>query len=98
MFVIFTYDVNRKRVQKVMKICRKYLHRVQNSVFEGNLTYGKLQKLKKEVESVIKVDEDTVCIYKLGSLKYTSKEQIGCINASDNIITDSVNLYEVLCY
>ena len=38
MFVIMSYDINKKRVSKVMKVCRKYLIHVQKSVFEGNLT------------------------------------------------------------
>ena len=29
MFVIVTYDVAQKRVTKIMKICRKYLHHIQ---------------------------------------------------------------------
>ena len=35
MFVIMVYDVNQKRVAKVLKIARKYLNWVQNSVFGG---------------------------------------------------------------
>ena len=34
MFVILVYDVGEKRVAKVLKICRKYLTWVQNSVLE----------------------------------------------------------------
>lgn len=48
MYVVLTYDVNEKRVQKAMKVCRKYLVHVQKSVFEGNITEAKLKKLKKE--------------------------------------------------
>ncbi|MEN2993717.1 MAG: CRISPR-associated endonuclease Cas2, partial [Thermodesulfovibrio sp.] len=46
MRVILVYDINEKRVSKVLKTCRKYLHWVQNSVFEGELTEAKLEKLK----------------------------------------------------
>ena len=49
MFVIVTYDVNVKRNNKVLKICRKYLVHVQKSVFEGNITEAKLGKLKSEL-------------------------------------------------
>ncbi|WP_427338327.1 CRISPR-associated endonuclease Cas2 [Caloranaerobacter sp. DY30410] len=31
MFVILVYDVEQKRVAKVLKTCRKYLYWVQNS-------------------------------------------------------------------
>lgn len=34
MYIILTYDVGSKRVEKVLKICRKYLVHVQKSVFE----------------------------------------------------------------
>jgi len=86
MFVIFTYDVNSKRVQKIMKICKKYLVHIQNSVFEGYITNSKLEKLKKEVTNIIDKNVDSICIYKFASIKYASKEQIGNITAFDNII------------
>jgi CRISPR-associated protein Cas2 len=49
MFVVLAYDVNQKRVGKVMKICRKYLVHIQKSVFEGNITESKINALKKEL-------------------------------------------------
>jgi len=77
MFVIVTYDVNVKRNNKVLKICRKYLVHVQKSVFEGNITEAKLRKLKSELKRTTKTDEDSVIIYRLDSLKYSSKEVLG---------------------
>lgn len=74
MFVIVTYDVNVKRNNKVLKICRKYLVHVQKSVFEGNITEAKLRKLKSELKRTTKTDEDSVIIYRFDSLKYSSKE------------------------
>lgn len=44
MFVILVYDVDQKRVAKVLKKCREYLFWVQNSVFEGELTEMKLRQ------------------------------------------------------
>ena len=73
MFVIVTYDVNVKRNNKVLKICRKYLIHVQKSVFEGNITEAKLRKLKSELKRTTKTDEDSVIIYRFDSLKYSSK-------------------------
>ena len=49
MFIILTYDVNKNRVNKVHKICLKYLIHIQKSVFEGMITQAKLDKLKKEL-------------------------------------------------
>ena len=86
MFVIVTYDINAKRVSKIMKICRKYLHHVQKSVFEGMISEAELTRMKREIDKKIKVEEDSVCIYKFASLKYTEKEIIGAFEEKDNII------------
>ena len=36
------YDVGEKRVQKVFKVCKKYLSHFQKSVFRGEMTPSKL--------------------------------------------------------
>ena len=54
MFIILYYDVNTKRCSKMLKLCRKYLTWVQNSVFEGELTKAMLEKLKYEIKRYIK--------------------------------------------
>lgn len=77
MFVILTYDVNKRRVNKILKICKRYLMHVQNSVFEGHITNSKLGELKLKIERVIRKETDHVCIYKFDSIKYAKKEQIG---------------------
>lgn len=86
MFVILTYDVNQKRVTRVMKTCRKYLSHVQKSVFEGMIMEGKLNKLKFELQKRIVPEEDSVCIYEIENIKYTRKESIGVIKREDNVI------------
>lgn len=86
MFVIVTYDVAQKRVNKAMKTCRKYLNHVQNSVFEGMITDGKLRQLKQELGKVIVPAQDSVCIYEIQNIKYTRKESIGVIKCEDNIL------------
>lgn len=47
------YDVNEKRVQKVFKVCKKYLSHYQNSVFRGEITPSKLLELKLDLKKVI---------------------------------------------
>ncbi|EOU2023716.1 CRISPR-associated endonuclease Cas2, partial [Clostridium perfringens] len=49
MFVILTYDVGEKRVNRVRKILKKYLIWTQNSVFEGKITEAKLHKCLSEI-------------------------------------------------
>lgn len=50
----------RKRLTKIMKTCRKYLTHVQKSVFEGDITEGKLALLKHEIENIVDMDKDFV--------------------------------------
>lgn len=86
MFVILTYDVNRKLVSKVMKTCRKYLFHVQNSVFEGTITEAKLKRLKGELENKIDKTADRICVYEFDSTKYSRKVQLGSVEEISNII------------
>lgn len=77
MYAILVYDVNEKRVGRALKICRKYLNWVQESVFEGEITYAKLVKLKAEIKKLIKEKEDSVIIYKMRTDRYTDREIMG---------------------
>lgn len=86
MFVILTYDVGVKRVSKVLKTCRKYLSHVQKSVFEGMISEGELNKLKKELVNIIKYEEDEISIYKLDNIKFTSKDTLGKEKLNNNIL------------
>jgi len=70
MQVIFIYDIDltdekigQKRLNKVRKIGRKYLTHIQKSVFEGELTEGKLAKMEAEILKVIEKDKDSVIFY-----------------------------------
>lgn len=84
MFVIVTYDVSSKRGYKILKICRRYLTHVQKSVFEGDITHGQLESLKKQVQKVVDLDKDQVAIYRCGSR--IEKEVIGYHMADTNIL------------
>lgn len=65
MYLIITYDIREERVNKVRKILKKYFMWVQNSVFEGDITDGKLAKCKIELRNIINEDEDSVYFYSL---------------------------------
>ncbi|WP_368027813.1 CRISPR-associated endonuclease Cas2 [Heyndrickxia coagulans] len=82
MFVRFSsriqvYDINERRVQKVFKICKKYLYHHQKSVFRGAITPSQLISLKKELNKVIHKDEDFISIVKFLSEFYFDEETIG---------------------
>ncbi len=87
LFVILVYDVNRKRVVKVLKKCRQYLNWVQNSVLEGEISEANFRKLKMELERIIRTDEDSVIFYCLRTTKYSFREIMGLKKGGDeNII------------
>ena len=77
MFVILVYDAGEKRIQKIHKICKKYLTWVQLSVFEGELTKAQVEKLICELKSVMNQEEDSVIIYTFRTRKYFKREVIG---------------------
>lgn len=86
MFVILVYDVNQKRVAKVLKIARKYLNWVQNSVLEGEITEANLKKLKKELAMVMNMEEDSAIIYQFRTTRYSTREIIGVERSGIDII------------
>ena len=64
-YVFVFYDVNEKRVQKVFKVCKKYLSHYQNSVFRGEMSPSKLIRFKNDLKPIINEEEDFLCIIKL---------------------------------
>ncbi len=78
MYIILVYDVGQKRVGKMLKLCRKYLNWIQNSVFEGEITEVKLKELKKYSEDLMNEQEgDSLIIFKSRDEKWLDKEVIG---------------------
>lgn len=77
MFVIITYDVGEKRVQKVCKKLREYLTWTQNSVFEGELTKGLLTKCLTELERIIDKEEDSIYLYRIENPRNVKKSVLG---------------------
>lgn len=71
------YDVGEKRVQKVFKICKKYLSHFQKSVFRGEMSPSKLMRLRLDLEKVIDKNEDFICIIKLMNDNVFGEEVLG---------------------
>ena len=67
MYVIIVYDVSVERVAKVCNYLRRYLVRVQNSVFEGELTDRQFADIEYGLKKIIKKDEDSVRFYVIRS-------------------------------
>lgn len=77
MYVILVYDVGEKRVGRALKVCRRYLNWVQNSVFEGELSPARLKSLKMELRKIMDEEGDSVLIYRFREESYMQKEVLG---------------------
>lgn len=88
MYVILVYDIGEKRVGKMLKLCRKYLSWIQNSVFEGDITEVKLKELIIKAEEIMKKEEDdSLIIFSSRTDKFLEKQIIGKERSSiDNFL------------
>ena len=77
MRVIAMYDIGEKRVGKVLKLFRKYLIWIQNSVFEGDITKAKLEKLKMEAAEIIDKDYDSIVFFQMRTKQVYNKQFVG---------------------
>lgn len=77
MNIILMYDISssNKNLNKVRKICTKYLLHIQNSVFEGELETRDILNLEKEITSIIDKKIDSIYLFK--SINTLNKKIIG---------------------
>lgn len=87
MYIILVYDIEEKRVGKMLKLCRQYLNWIQNSVFEGELTEVKLKELLHKAKSIMNVEKDSIIVFSSRQEKWLEKQVIGKEkNELDNIL------------
>lgn len=90
MFVIIAYDVNvssefgAKRLRKIAKECVNYGQRVQNSVFEVNIDYGKFLLLKDRLSKIMDHNKDSIRFYYLGNNWKNKVEHLGAKEGYDS--------------
>lgn len=83
MNILVTYDVSltdaagAKRLRKVAKICKDHGQRVQNSVFECDLTGAQYIALKHQLSQIINSTSDTIRLYNLGKTSFEKTEILG---------------------
>ena len=77
MYVIAIYDVGSDRCSKMLKLCRRYLNWIQNSVFEGELTEVKLKALILEAKEIMEEDYDSFIIFQNRHQHWLDKQVIG---------------------
>jgi CRISPR-associated protein Cas2 len=87
MYVVLVYDIGEKRVGKMLKLCRKYLIWIQNSVFEGEITPVKLKELKAKAFEIMNTEEDSLIVFSSREERWLAKEVLGKErNSTDNFI------------
>ncbi|GLX95033.1 CRISPR-associated endonuclease Cas2 [Herbidospora sp. NBRC 101105] len=63
MYVVVVYDTAAERNPQILRTCRQYLHHVQRSVFEGQLTPAQLRRFQADVTAVLDLSYDSVIVY-----------------------------------
>ena len=96
MYILVTYDVEtvsemgNKRLRQVARICKNYGQRVQNSVFECEVSEAQYCILKNELRSAMDEELDSIRFYHLNKNKNHSIEMMGKITSFD--INDAIIL------
>ncbi|NJC25695.1 CRISPR-associated endonuclease Cas2 [Neolewinella antarctica] len=77
MYVIAVYDVASERTGKMLRLCRQYLHWIQNSVFEGELSAVRLKELEFEAEQIMDLSYDSLIIFTNTHVHRVEKRIVG---------------------
>ena len=89
MYLLVTYDVDttdkvgQKRLRQVAKACLDYGQRVQNSVFECELTEVQLSLLKERIWEIIDNNVDSIRFYHLNRNENRRVEVMGVETSFD---------------
>ncbi len=89
MYILVTYDVDtisekgKKRLRQVARICKNYGQRIQNSVFECEVTEAQYCVLKNELHTAMDEKLDSIRFYHLNKNKNHSIETMGVITSYD---------------
>lgn len=91
MLVLVTYDVNvvniggQRRLRNIAKTCLDYGTRVQNSVFECEVTPDQWVMLRAQLEEIFDPNSDSLRFYFLGKRGRQKIEHIGAKAAIDPV-------------
>ena len=89
MYILVTYDVDttdksrKRRLRRVTKACLDYGQRVQNSVFECELTEVQLCVLKERIKEIIDQSLDSIRFYHLNRSENRRVEVMGVETSFD---------------
>jgi len=91
MLVLITYDVSvtsdggQRRLRRIAKTCLDYGMRVQNSVFECEVTPAQFVTLKNELLEIFDPKTDSLRFYMLGKKGREKVEHVGAKPVSDPV-------------
>jgi len=91
MLVLITYDVRvtsdggQRRLRRIAKTCLDYGMRVQNSVFECEVTPAQFVTLKNELLEIFDASEDSIRFYMLGKKGRQKVEHVGAKPVADPV-------------
>lgn len=85
MYVIIVYDVDVSKVNKINQFLKRYLYWRQNSVFEGEITQSRLEKIKIWINKNLG-KQDNVIMYILSSKKIIKTVEFGESGKMENIL------------
>ncbi|WP_230393843.1 CRISPR-associated endonuclease Cas2 [Plantactinospora alkalitolerans] len=71
------YDTAVERNPAALRTCRQYLHWVQRSVFEGELSAAQHRSLITALRQQLDLGYDSVRLYRIGSAHLVDVETIG---------------------
>ena len=75
-YVIAVYDVQADRTRLFRNYLRRFLIHVQNSVFEGEVTEGELERMRNDLEEMLAPGESTI-IYTVSAESYVDRTVFG---------------------
>ena len=91
MLVLITYDVSvtsdggQRRLRRIAKTCLDYGMRVQNSVFECEVTPAQFVTLKSELLDIFDASADSIRFYMLGKKGRQKVEHVGAKPVADPV-------------
>jgi len=83
MFIILVYDIQlddrkgQRRLNRIMKLCRCFLHHTQKSVFEGEISESSLREMEFRIKEIIDEKKDFVVIYRIDNINNLERKNIG---------------------
>ena len=77
MYVIIVYDVGLERINAVRYTLKRYLNWIQNSVFEGEITMGKMEELKLLLLYIIDKEKDSIIVFSINNSAWLNKQILG---------------------